>query len=226
MNLRSIILMFGLLAGCGGAPSTQQEVPAPQLGDPSERPSSTSVRQPALESLSIDIGVGRKNAVFADPSTSDEVRAILMDGTITFSEYESSVLAMAACVRENGGVFFRPDQPRLSWRGLYTYSTGFPEAVPGAQASVAGCVDRHVGILDLFWKELTNPTREEEAGAMEALAACMGSVGLGDRIPQGRRREDFEQLGPALNDDDRGLYMGCAQRIGDEYALPYFGPTY
>ena len=61
---------------------------------------------------------------------------------------------------------------------------------------------------------------------MDALAICMKEMGLDDRIPETRVRDDFDMLGPQLREDERALYMSCAQRIGDEYALPYFGPTY
>ncbi len=229
----SVLIWFALVGCSAPSPTGGSDRPRPADGVPSVEITAASgstvakgVDASSLASLHIDIGPGRRAAVLRDPATSDEIRQVLEDGVITFPEYEASVLAMAACVRDVGGVFSRPDQPRLSWRGLYTYSTGFPEAVPGAQAAVAGCVDRHVGILDLFWKELTNPTKAEELQAMNALAACMREFGLGDRVPEGRNRDEFEMLGPQLNEDQRGLYMSCAQRIGEEYALPYFGPTY
>lgn len=228
------VLIWFALAGCSApSPTDGSDRPRPADGAPSVEITAASgstvakgVDASSLASLHIDIGPGRRAAVLRDPATSDEIRQVLEDGVITFPEYEASVLAMAACVRDVGGVFSRPDQPRLSWRGLYTYSTGFPEAVPGAQAAVSGCVERNVGVLDLFWKELTNPTQNEEEEAMNALAACMRSMGLGDEVPDGRRRDDFDMLGPKLSEDNRALYWGCAQRIGEEYALPYFGPTY
>jgi hypothetical protein len=101
-----------------------------------------------------------------------------------------------------------------------------PGAPRGSEAIIQACVDDNIGYLDLFWKELTNPTREEEAEAMEELAQCMVEIGLGSWVPESRLRDDFEMLGPKLSQDDRGLYFACAQRVGDKYALPYFGPTY
>ncbi|MGE3074198.1 MAG: hypothetical protein AB7N24_13170 [Dehalococcoidia bacterium] len=222
----AIIAGFAVLSCSGGGEVLEPLAPSPANGPSVGPEAASSVDRSQLGSLRLELGDARRDAILADPSTSAEVAAIVRDGLLTFSEYESSVLAMAACVRDAGGVFYRENQPKLTWRGLYIYSTGFPEAVPGAQAAVNGCVERYVGVLDLLWKEVTNPTRQEEESAMNALAKCLQEFGLDDIIPDGRRREDFEMLGPKLNADDRALYMSCAQRIGEEYALPYFGPTY
>ena len=216
-----------LIVGCSGEGGPAREQPTVASSAPTTAATADSgVDRSELGSLRLDLGATRRDAILADPRTSAEVKAVVEDGVLTFPEYESSVLAMASCVRDAGGRFYRDDQPKLTWRGLYVYSTGFPEAVPGAQAAVSGCVERYVGILDMLWKEVTDPTREEEEAAMNALASCLHEFGLDDIIPEGRRREDFEMLGPKLAEDDRALYMSCAQRIGDEYALPYFGPTY
>ena len=218
MSLPLISMIAAVTLACGTEGESQ-----PNNG---VQPSSPSPIIDGLRNLRIDVGEGRRNAVLGDDSVSGEVKTVLSDGVITFAEYESSVLAMAECVTSAGGVFYKTDQPKLNWRGLYTYSTGFPESIPGAQAAVAGCMERHVGLLDLFWKELTNPTEEEEQIAMNDLAECMKSMGLEKEIPELRRRDDFEMLGPKLSEDQRGLYMSCAQRVAAEHALAYFGPDY
>lgn len=226
--MKAVIALFAavMIISCSASSADPQPGDTVRPIDSGRTTTEPGDRRDELESLRLELEDARKNAIAADPGTSSEIKAVIDDGVLTFSEYESSVLAMAACVREAGGVFYREDQPKLTWRGLYIYSTGFPEAVPGARAAVNGCVERHVGILDLLWKEVTNPSRKEEEEAMHALARCLSDIGLEHIVPEGRRREDFEMLGPKLSEDDRALYMSCAQRIGEEYALPYFGPTY
>ncbi|MGB4861239.1 MAG: hypothetical protein WBO97_02165, partial [Tepidiformaceae bacterium] len=207
-------------------PRPADGVPSVEITAASGSTVAKGVDASSLASLHIDIGPGRRAAVLRDPATSDEIRQVLEDGVITFPEYEASVLAMAACVRDAGGVFSRPDQPRLSWRGLYTYSTGFPEAVPGAQAAVSGCVDRHVGILDLFWKELVSPSAKDIADAMAAMALCMRDNGLGTLVPESMAPQDFQKIVRTIAPDESKLraYVGCAKSAENEFGLIGFAP--
>lgn len=202
--------------------SSSSVSPRPTVGAVSAKPADKT----KLTGLAMVLTDTRRNGILDDSAVSQAVKEIVEDDRITFAEYEASVLAMADCVRDSGGVFLRPDQPRLSWRGLYTYTVGFRESVPGAQAQVSGCVEEHVGYLDLFWKEFVSPSETEIQSAMDDLAACMKSVGLERVIPAGRTRQEFEELGPILQGEEQTLYFGCAGRIGDKHALPYFGPTY
>lgn len=209
-----------VLASCGDD-SASPPVAATRENEGSEPTVLPSSRPNEVTRLSIDIGAGRRAAAIADPAISDEVKAVLADGIVTFSEYEASVPRMAQCVKDAGARFRTADQPSLDWRGLYTYTVGWPVASPRPD-----CVERHVGILDLSWKELTAPSEQEESAAMDKLAQCMIDIGLAAEVPQGRRREDFDALGPTLSEEARALYVSCAQRIGEEFALPYFAGRY
>jgi hypothetical protein len=132
------LLSLGL-ASCG-EDSASPPVAATREDNGSEPTVPPSSPRDEVTRLSIDIGSGRSAAVLADPHVSDEVKAVLGDGVVTFSEYEASVLGMAQCVKDAGARFRTPDwiggastptpsvgplvlQGPIAWNVMSAYST-------------------------------------------------------------------------------------------------------
>lgn len=160
-----------------------------------------------------------------NPETSDEVKAVLADNTITFAEYEASVLAAVACIEGSGANVLDGD-PHLNNRGLYTIGPSWPVGRPELQDEVLGCIDRHIGLLDLFWKELVSPSQQDIAEGMSYMAGCMEDAGLGEYIPPSRAFSDFKKVPRELAIDAQKLaaYVHCARTTEDTYGLFGFAP--
>ena len=179
----------------------------------------------SVHALEIAISPDRVQQVLDAPTTSLEIKTILSDYVLTFSEYESSVLAAVACIKDMGGGVAKGD-PRLNSRGLYSFVPSWPVERPELQAAILNCIDTHVGILDLFWKELVSPSAEDIFNAMKTMAQCMQGAGLGGLIPESKTPRDFQKLfanlpagGPELSS-----YVRCAADVEDEYGLIGFAP--
>jgi hypothetical protein len=195
-------------------------------GGDSDGPASSATLSPVgVSALQIGISHDRVQQVLDDPGTSEDIKAVLSDDVLTFPEYEASILAAVACIKDAGGGVANGD-PRLNSRGLYSFVPSWPIEHPELQAIILQCIGEHVGVLDLFWKELVSPSAKDIADAMEMMAGCMQRAGLGDLVPESRAARDFQKLFATIAADGPGLlaYVRCATAAENEYGLIGFAP--
>lgn len=208
------VVLLSLCIGCEPGESSQANSPA--------RTPSSSASPKSLNYAGVVAAIPEADAraIAADSRTGDDVKRIVADSRITFDEYEGAVLAGIACARA-AGAGFRPDDPRLSVRGVYTWSAKIP-GVPGASdviAQVEDCRDKNLGIVELYWKQAVAPTEVETRGAMGALAECMKQGGIEGWVPDGLVPADFQALPSRMPPSDRLVYVQCARVVQDAWGL-------
>ena len=206
------LMVLAVMAGCFG-------------GDSDDSVATPAPTGPAVAALQIRISHDRVQEVLDDPRTTDDIKAVLSDDILTFAEYEASVLAAIKCIKDAGGGVAAGD-PRLNSRGLYTFVPSWPIEKPAVQGKVLACVGDHVGILDLFWKELVSPSAKDIADAMAAMALCMRDNGLGTLVPESMAPQDFQKIVRTIAPDESKLraYVGCAKSAENEFGLIGFAP--
>ena len=135
------------------------------------------------------------------------------------------MLGAVDCVKAAGGGVAKGD-PRLNRRGLYSFVPSWPVERPELQGIVIQCVNEHVGVLDLFWKELVSPSEKDISDAMNEMTLCMQSVGLGELVPNSPKPQDFQKLITRIATDQSKLsaYVRCAKTAEGQYGLIGFAP--
>lgn len=179
--------------------------------------------------LHYDIPASEVSTILQNPTLSDYVKDVVRDGTVTFGEYETSVLDTVACLQDLGAEV-RTGDPRLSARGLYTWMARGPDLRDPTDAAeqeqqlkaVVGCLETYWSQIDFYWNQVVQPTDREKSAAMEDMAACLEESGIPETIPPSRAYEAFEALMVGLPDETRGLYWQCAHKVQDKWALPKF----
>lgn len=125
----------------------------------------------------------RMGRVFAEAwdDASPYERDALIDGTLTFGEYEGAVLAAVACARDAGaeidGPYERADGSGLTYDYLGDYGDGDTHwhVIDRFDRECAG---RYHWMLDWVWYELTMPTEAERQSMRQELVACLEDIGV------------------------------------------------
>jgi hypothetical protein len=212
------LLVATLVIACGGGGSS----PPP----PPQRDSTF------FANLEYTIPEAEVAAILGSPQASDYVKGIVGDGRVTFAEYEAAALQTLNCARSIG-YESRPGDPRLSARGLYTWSLRTPPIAtpilgnPGPEHraqfdQLVACMETYFNQVDFYWIRVVEPSEQEKAAAMEDLAVCMEQAGLADYIPPSRAYDSFYALQGGLPDGLRQLYRQCARATQEKWALPKF----
>mgnify|MGYP006915173715 CR=1 FL=1 len=208
----AIVVLCGLaVVGCGHSPNKDSD---------NGQPRTNNRRQVAS---SYEFGKSRANQITRDMATSEAVKKKIADGVITFTEYESAVLSMLSCV-EDAGASIRQRDPVLSSRGLYTWGISWQISKGDLSDKVFACEQRELGIIDLLWKEHVAPSEQEVQQAMQEMAACLSSSGLGTLVPPNSPQpRDFQAIPRTLagagRDDDIPRYVSCARQVQDTFGL-------
>lgn len=172
-------------------------------------------------------------AILESTTMSDYVKDVVRDGTVTFGEYEAAVLDTVTCLQDLGAVT-APGEPKLSARGLYTWTaTGKApasdpadhEALRAHADRLEACAQTFWSPIDYFWIRVVEPTEREKATAMKDLEACLEKSGLAEVIPPSRSYESFEALlASSLPEEVRLLVRQCGLEVEEKWALPKFVP--
>jgi hypothetical protein len=120
---------------------------------------------------------------------------LLMDGILTFSDYERAVYAAMACIEEKGwrivhhpnnvyaGSYIRYDfsesviGPRLTKRGLIEYTGERSDSLPDGTLQFQACKDNNSTTVEVLWMAHVAPTQSELEEIRSAIAVCLNEAG-------------------------------------------------
>jgi hypothetical protein len=96
---------------------------------------------------------------------------------VTFSEYESAVFEMVACLRRAG---LEAGDPELEPNRTYSYTVvdPAPEGAAAHQAAFERCEETYLRDVELGWADANQPDPAEEAAFYEAVADCLRGEGI------------------------------------------------
>ena len=144
--------------------------------------------------------------------TSDFQKALVVDGVLTFVEYESGVLSYIDCMEKAG---FPLESLELGARQQYVYTIHGPrdEGLERGRAIHDQCHRTYLREIGRLWAFLNRPTEAEVQAARGALADCLREQGAEVPVDPGPG-----ELGPWMP----GFEI-CSQKVSTEYDLPGFG---
>lgn len=119
---------------------------------------------------------------------SDEQRAALDDGDLTYAEYERAVLAEVECLVAEGFAIRTPptyDPIERRLRFSYTSGSGSDGRQDAVIAIADGCNLQHSAMVGAVWGLLNQPTPEEIAEAREAIMECLRASDVAEHPPVG-----------------------------------------
>lgn len=170
--------------------------------------------------------------------TSSEFQVgLLQDGVLTFSEYESAILAAVRCEEAAGfkilafpipGKPGRPG-PELSTRGEYQYVQASDDGADRAElgAALQRCEEEYVSIVKPLWAEHVAPTASELQGARNEIGSCLRDQGVAvSRQPSGDElmKLAFPPDGHPNKPQPAEPYLGCAMNVAERFGIPgYLG---
>lgn len=180
--------------------------------------------------LSYVLSEKQRLAVLSGPSVTEFQRDLMVDGVVTFGDYEAAILTMARCINQSGGALGE-GEPKLNRRGLYTYSPSWPlDSPPGTENAVRRCIDDHVGTISLFWAEVVAVPQEELAKAMSEMGDCLKISGVTD-APDTQHPRDFHlfirdkaRVG-LLTASLQEVYLACASGVEERWGIAGFAPA-
>lgn len=151
------------------------------------------------------IGVPSTDTVGDAPSTTSSVpatmpgdipafqRALLEDG-VTFAEYESAVLAAAACIEQHGFEVYGPftgdqlprgkvyapgsDPSQRYSLGVVTPDTASAEIQNAARSALDDCQTEYLDYVDAAWDDVVAPSEEDLNRFYTDLVACLRGNGF------------------------------------------------
>lgn len=159
---------------------------------------STTATSLARTPTTADAGTSSTAPVSSASTMPEEIsefqQALLEDG-VTFDEYETAVLAAAACIQERGFEVYGPyrDDQLPGGRKLYApgydpslgYSLGvtYPatagdEFQDAADAAYDDCVAEYLDFVDAAWSDVVAPTEEDLDRFYADLVACLRDQGF------------------------------------------------
>lgn len=102
---------------------------------------------------------------------------IFADGEVTFSEYESAMIATVECLLEAG---VPAKGPILESNNTYSFITSTPQGMTDEQmiAHVQKCEDEYSSVVQLGWADTLAPSAEEEREFYEGVATCLNRRGI------------------------------------------------
>jgi len=144
---------------------------------------------------------------------SDEQRAAVADGKVSFEEYEVSVLTYVACLESAG---YEVDAT-LRFQGRYYDVTSSTDGTETElmRDSWSACSENFSLILDV-WSVQNQPSEAELQAARRALASCLRDRGVDVNVdPSGKELGDLAASG-------RPGFAQCSQKVSEEFGLPGF----
>lgn len=102
--------------------------------------------------------------------------AVLLDGDLTFDEYEAATLAAISCTAERGFPLIG-DVTYDRVANEFDYSIQGGPTAQGVAEAYNECLDTHVGYLGVVWFEMHKPTIAELQAAADAMS-CLASAGV------------------------------------------------
>lgn len=174
----------------------------------------------AYASMSAVLPASEVGALLANPDLAEDAKARIRDNTISFADYESAVLSAMQCMRDAGATF-RADDPVLSARGVYTWHARIPGSPTDTSAVERSqrCVEDHINLIELYWKQTVQPSQRETMGAMKEMGDCMRSTGLAEFVPSTLDINDFIPIPQRLTPQARAGYVACARAVQDRWGL-------
>ncbi len=102
---------------------------------------------------------------------------LLEDGELSFSEYESAMFSMVACLQDAG---IDARGPTLRDNRTYSFSTRDPDAdhIEEFQNAFDQCYEDNLSIVEYEWADNIAPSPEEEDRFYEGVAECMRQKGF------------------------------------------------
>lgn len=219
MDVKQGLMMFvlaGILAACHSPGETTHE------------PASSSTQESGRSSSRFkDVEIPSAVLKAISPDTPEQQLRLLKDGRLTFAEYESAVLAMAACVQRShlGIRFAQPTEdgavevtagPFLNVRGRYEYGFLYYGPISDSERVIRECRDNELTMVENFWIESVAPAQSDYDTARVALAQCMKE--RGEPVQGDDLRASFAEyrLHPTP------AYWQCCWRIQSDFGLPGF----
>ena len=152
--------------------------------------------------------------------------ATLLDGDVSFEEYEAGFQAMTACVAGFGWVPTSP--PSLTRRQVYEYEFSIPDA--GRNASPAqrekwelgftDCRVTHFDAVQRAWEEKMVMSEAERHQARDVLGACMTAQGVQiAEHPDSADMQPFIRLGPGSDARVGQVFRSCLHSTQSEFGL-------
>ena len=149
----------------------------------------------------------------------EEQREAMDDGVVTFAEYEAAALRVVQCIDEIGGDIHgeapyneRTQRFELAARGRLASD---PAEEERRTRETAACYEQYWNGINQAWGSQNQPTEQELHEARQAFAQCLRDAGVS--VPDPASQEDFAGL------EQQEAFVPCAERIGEEYGIPYFG---
>jgi hypothetical protein len=141
-----------------------------------------------------------------------DVDEILADGSVTFQEYEESVLKTVDCIRAAGIAVAAPE---LRFQRKY-YRYDFE--IPGASSDdlfplVEGCLDKWRPIEDAWYME-NQPTEDDLQKARQMLIQCLRQEGI--EIEDDATEATFQ----ALARSPSSAFIACSQEAAERAGIP------
>lgn len=110
---------------------------------------------------------------------SDYQRELLLDGELTFDDYEAAVLAFTRCIEESGLHFVdRPIYNEGNRKFEYSIATGSSqEDAREGDSKVTLCAFEHISSVQAVWNWINRPSQAELGEADDVWRACLRDGG-------------------------------------------------
>lgn len=148
-----------------------------------------------------------------DAATSDFAKAIISDGVVTFTEYESAFFAMVQCFEESG---VRPSEPpHLNASRHYSYDLAYPAAdATRVPEVVRRCKEEYFESAQRAWGMYTPPGFQELlVDARDDVAACLQGAGQDVERPLSQ-----ETLAKLPREENPGAFT-CLRLAQEKYDI-------
>lgn len=163
--------------------------------------------------------------VIEAPPTPQDFEAALLEGGLTFEEYEEAFFAFVGCIDEEGWSLV--GEPTLTSRLSYDYDlvssvreTAGPEARDQALAGLERCRTEYFDAVQRQWAIQTAMTETEAQEARDHLGACMRAVGYD--LPEHPAQDDWNDYIRVIEGSDpapREAFRACLPLTQKEFGL-------
>jgi hypothetical protein len=145
-------------------------------------------------------------------ATSAFQRNLLQDGELTYSEYESSVLATVQCLKDRGVTI--SVEPRLvpGKRLEFAYETSEANDA-SASSAYDDCYREYENLVDIVWYRQNAPSQQQLDAARAALADCLRKAGVD--LPEHPTSTDFRRLATVGNTS----LFACQEEVSREFDI-------
>lgn len=154
--------------------------------------------------------------------SSEFQKQLLADGALSYSEYETAVLATVRCLADRGIPIVTPPHPAPGNVIAFEFggSTEFAGATSvkeneAARQAYEDCYQEHQNVVDLAWSRQNQADEETLSLARAALRQCLSAAGIA--VPDDARGKDFQ---PFYKFE---AYPACQQQVSEEFDISGFG---